>query len=139
MDEREIVRLPGGFQLLDHREIGGLAAREPAPQLALARRDKTIERRALPTRGRLALVRAPILDEWTLLVAVVPPAEGAAFVDGMQRVDERHRPRQLKALATAFRAESLHQIGFQRAGQPASHEPTRQARDVDVAHAPLTA
>ena len=72
-------------------------------------------------------------------MTVVPPAEGAAFVDGVQRVDERHRPRQLKAGATAFRAEPLHQIGFQRAGQPASHEPTRNAMDVDVAHDPLTA
>jgi hypothetical protein len=103
------------------------------------RRHETIERRALPPRGGLPLVRAPILDERTLLVTVVPPAEGAACVNGVQCVDERHRPRQLEVLAPAFRAESLNQIGFQRAGQPASHEPGRNAMNVDVAHAPLSA
>jgi len=77
----------------------------------------------LPIGRGLADIRRAVFHDRRLLGAAVPPAEGAAFVDRMQRVDQQRGPRQRPACVPPAVAEPVQQVCLGRADEPRFDEP----------------
>ena len=108
---------PSSRRSFEIQEIGRFALPDPRAKLVAAGRQQMIEDAALPIGCRLAFLGATILDNGLFLDAVVAPAEGAAFVDRVQRVDQRHAARQIEPGRLAPLAETVQQVGFRRTRQ----------------------
>jgi len=80
------------------------------------------------------LVGAAVLGHGCLCDAVVPPMEGPSFPDRVQRVDERHGPRQIEAGQAAALAEAVQQVGFGRPREPLLDQPGRHGDDIVFLH-----
>ena len=70
-------------------------------------------------------------------VAVMSPPEQASLVHRMQRVDEHMRAAERQSGRDAAVAESGHDVGFGRAGEPGLDEPARQIGERSFVHCPI--
>ena len=134
MNEDEIVGVAGVLHFLDDRKFGGFAKTDAQPHLFLTDLQEMEERAALPRCRSLALVAAAVFDHGRIVRFLVPPAEDAAFMDGMQRVDEGHGARQIEAGGAALLAELAQQVFFCHAGKTTANHPTGDTDDIGVFH-----
>ena len=93
---------------------------------------QVIERAAHP--AVVAVLRPAIFGERRRLLVAVP-AEDAAFMDRMQRVDEHAAARNGYTQGRQLLAEFRDQIGFGHAGEPGFGDPDAQRLELRVVHA----
>src|SRR3954462_7984838 len=84
MNEGYVVGLPVVPQNIQVGEGRRLARTDPHPDFIAAGVKKMLERTAAPLGRGFAVARGFILDNQALLDAIVPPPEGASFIDGVQ-------------------------------------------------------
>ena len=137
MDQRQVVGLPLRAQLLEDREVRRVAAGEAAPQRRPAGLEQVVERAAAPALRVLAtLARPPVLDDRALVRhRVAAPAEDAALVDRVQRVDEDEGARERQPGGDGPLAEAAQEIRLGRPGQPRGRDPGPDLRRGRVVHA----
>ena len=127
MNESDVVGLPLRFHLAKDREVLRVAGADPAAQLAVSGLYQVVERAALPIGRGLADIRRPVFDDRRLLDAVGSPTKRAAFVDRMQRVDQKRGTRKRDACAAAAVAEAVQRLCLRCAGKPCFDEPAFDA------------
>ena len=86
-----------------------------------------VERAALPIGGGLADVRRPVFDDRGLLDAVGSPTKRAAFVDRVQRVDDKRGTRKRDACVATAVAEAVQRLCLRCAGKTCLDEPAFDA------------
>ncbi len=126
------------FHLLRFEEGGArlrLGTDAVSAQL-LAALDQPIKRRCAPIRGRFALVRAAVFDELRLPILGLVPADRAALVDRVQRVDDHEAGRERQTGGDRTLAETGHQLGLGRADQAFAGDPFRKLREARFVHRP---
>ena len=101
MNESDVVGLTLRFHLAKDREVRRVAHAHPAAELAGSGLYQMVERAALPVGRGLANIRTPVFHDFRLLDAVGSPTKRAAFVDRMQRVDDKRGTRECNACAAA--------------------------------------
>ena len=98
---------------------------ETPPQDGSISLDHVVQRATPPPLSVCAFPGAPILKHLGLRGLAVP-AEGAAFIDGMESVNEHYRPRQRYARLQQTRTKALDYFGFAQAGQALFSQPRRE-------------
>src|SRR5437660_10055025 len=130
MKEDHVVGVAEILHLLDGGIVGGVAEADAAAQLFLAALKQEIERTALPAFRGLALVAAAVIAHRLLFGAVAAPAEEAALMHRMQRVDEHQGAVDRQTDGRALLAERPQQIGLSSAFQAAADDSVGYAVDV---------
>jgi hypothetical protein len=117
VDHDHVLGLPLRARLLDQGERVRVGADEVAAQDRVAGLEQVVER-ALPPAGLGlgVLAGAAVLDDEALVGRVAVPAEDAALVDRVQRVDEHEATREREAGGHHPLAEAPQQVGLGRAG-----------------------
>jgi len=127
MNESDVVGLTLRFHIAQDREVLRVARADSAAQLAASSLYQMVERAALPIGRGLADVRRPVFDDRRLLDAVGSPTKRAAFMDRMQRVDDKRGARERNACAAAAVAEALQRLCLRCARKTCLDEPTFDA------------
>jgi hypothetical protein len=125
VDQRQVVGLPLRAQLIDAREVRRVASGEIATQGRPAGLEQVIEWAGTPPLRSLAtLARPPVLDDRALVRRGGPaPAEDAALVDRVQRVDEDEGARERQPGGGRSLAKAVQQVQLGRPREPCGRNP----------------
>ena len=136
LQQREIIGLTGLPEFFEDRKVADLTEFKPKAQFVLVAIEKLVERALRPAfqRQPVVLDQRTVLRHDRLERLVVGPREGAARIDGMQRVDDRGRPRQGQPGVDAARAEALQQHQLAVADETPADGPVCNARNVALVH-----
>ena len=128
--------MPKLAQVLDHRKIGRVAAREAATQLRLTSLEQVIERASPPALlPRLVLAGALILDQRRGVARVAFPAEQATLEHRVQRVGDDHCPAQWHPGGDHPLAESAQEVELGHAVEAGCGHPGGNLRLLRTLHA----
>jgi hypothetical protein len=130
----DVVGLALAAQLLDDRETLGIARREVAAQLARAAFEQPEEGTVLPLLCIAVAGIGFVLRHEALKAFVEPPEEGAAFIDGVERVDDGRAPRNRDAGIHASLAEPVQQRHFALALEAARDCPVQNIVQTGTKH-----
>src|SRR5438067_8213193 len=127
MNESHVIGLTVRFQLAKDCEVRRVARADPAAQLAGSALCQTVERAAVPAGRGFADIRWSVFDDRRLLHAVGSPTKRTAFVDRMERVDDKRGTRERNAYAKAAVAEAVQRFCLRCAGKARLDEPAFDA------------
>ncbi len=137
MHEGEIVLVALLGEFADLREIQRRRVGKIDHHLVVAVLEHVEEHRAAPALGGVAFGGRAVFERVALVALPVAPAEAAALIDRMQRVDDDQPAREFQPFGAAALAEAAEQFVFGQAGQPLAGQPVHQRKARGQLHAPL--